>query len=61
VISKSTTLKEIDRGLILQTLEASGWTVGGPEGAAVRLGLARTTLLYKMKKLGILDRLKAAE
>jgi hypothetical protein len=27
--------------------------VGGPEGAAVRLGLARTTLLYKMKRLGI--------
>jgi DNA-binding NtrC family response regulator len=37
----------------LQTLEASGWVIGGPEGAAARLGLKRTTLLYKMKKLGI--------
>jgi transcriptional regulator with GAF, ATPase, and Fis domain len=51
--SKSTTLKEVDRALILQTLEASGWMIGGPEGAAVRLGLARTTLIYKMKRLGI--------
>jgi hypothetical protein len=27
--------------------------IGGPEGAAVRLGLARTTLIYRMKRLGI--------
>jgi transcriptional regulator with GAF, ATPase, and Fis domain len=53
VTSKSTTLKEVDRALILQTLEASGWMIGGPEGAAVRLGLKRTTLIYKMKRLGI--------
>jgi transcriptional regulator with GAF, ATPase, and Fis domain len=53
VTSKSATLKEVDRALIVQTLVASGWMVGGPEGAAVRLGLARTTLLYKMKRLGI--------
>ena len=53
VMSKSTALKEVDRALILQTLEASGWMIGGPEGAAVRLGLARTTLIYKMKRLGI--------
>src|SRR6202166_1843576 len=53
VMSKSTTLKEVDRALILQTLDASGWMIGGPEGAAVRLGLARTTLIYRMKRLGI--------
>lgn len=53
VMSKSTALKEVDRGLILHTLEASGWMIGGPEGAAAKLGLKRTTLLYKMKKLGI--------
>jgi transcriptional regulator with GAF, ATPase, and Fis domain len=53
VTSKSTTLKDVDRALILQTLDASGWMIGGPEGAAVRLGLARTTLIYKMKRLGI--------
>jgi transcriptional regulator with GAF, ATPase, and Fis domain len=54
VISNSTDLKEVDRALILQMLDASGWMIGGPEGAAARLGLKRTTLLYKMKKLGIL-------
>jgi formate hydrogenlyase transcriptional activator len=53
VISKSAALKEVDRALILQTLETSGWMIGGPDGAAVRLGLKRTTLLYKMKKLGV--------
>jgi len=53
VTSKSATLKEVDRALIVQTLVASDWMVGGPEGAAVRLGLARTTLLYRMKRLGI--------
>lgn len=53
VLSRSSALKEVDRALILQTLEASGWMIGGPEGAAAKLGLKRTTLLYKMKKLGI--------
>jgi formate hydrogenlyase transcriptional activator len=53
VLSRSTALKEVDRAFILHTLEASGWMIGGPEGAAAKLGLKRTTLLYKMKKLGI--------
>lgn len=53
VISNSTDLKEVDRALILQALEASGWMIGGPDGAAAKLGLKRTTLLYKMKKLGL--------
>jgi formate hydrogenlyase transcriptional activator len=35
-------------------LEASGWVVGGPYGAAARLGLKRTTLVARMKKHGIL-------
>jgi formate hydrogenlyase transcriptional activator len=34
-------------------LEASCWMIGGAEGAAAKLGLKRTTLFYKMKKLGI--------
>lgn len=42
-----------DRALILDTLEEVGWIVGGPRGAAVKLGLKRTTLLAKMKRLGI--------
>lgn len=53
VISNSTTLKEVNRALILQALETAGWMIGGPEGAAAKLGLKRTTLVYKMKKLGI--------
>jgi formate hydrogenlyase transcriptional activator len=39
--------------LILETLEQAGWIVGGPRGAAGKLGLKRTTLLAKMKRLGI--------
>ena len=53
VTSKSAALKEVDRALILQALEAACWMIGGPEGAAAKLGLKRTTLFYKMKKFGI--------
>jgi transcriptional regulator with GAF, ATPase, and Fis domain len=53
VVSESAALKDVDRALILQALEAAGWMIGGPEGAAARLGLKRTTLAYKIKKLGI--------
>ena len=42
-----------ERGLILRALRATDWVVGGPHGAAVRLGLKRTTLIAKIKKLGI--------
>jgi len=41
------------RAVILRALRASGWMVGGPRGAAARLGLKRTTLISKMRKLGI--------
>jgi hypothetical protein len=41
------------RSLILKTLEDTGWMIGGPDGAAARLDLPRTTLITKMKKLGI--------
>jgi DNA-binding NtrC family response regulator len=51
--SRSGTLKDVDRALIVETLEASGGMIGGPRGAADRLGLKRTTLSAKMKKLGI--------
>jgi formate hydrogenlyase transcriptional activator len=43
-----------DRALVVETLEQAGWIVGGPRGAAAKLGLKRTTLLAKMKRLGIL-------
>jgi transcriptional regulator of acetoin/glycerol metabolism len=47
------TLRDSERALILNTLEAVGWVVGGSNGAAARLGLNRTTLINRMKKLGI--------
>ena len=47
------TLRDSERALILQTLEAVGWTIGGPNGAAARLGIKRTTLIHRMKKLRI--------
>jgi len=49
----ATTLRDSERTLILQTLEALGWVIGGPKGAATKLGLKRTTLIHKMQKLGI--------
>jgi formate hydrogenlyase transcriptional activator len=51
--SSSMSLEDSDRALILETLEQAGWIVGGPNGAAGKLGLKRTTLLAKMKRLGI--------
>jgi formate hydrogenlyase transcriptional activator len=49
----ATTLRDSERTLILRTLEAVGWVIGGPKGAAAKLGLKRTTLIHKMQKLGI--------
>ena len=49
----ATTLKDSERVLILRTLESVGWVIGGPKGAATKLGLKRTTLIHKMQKLGI--------
>jgi transcriptional regulator with GAF, ATPase, and Fis domain len=48
-----TTLKDSQRTLILRTLEEVRWVIGGPKGAAAKLGLKRTTLIHKMQKLGI--------
>jgi formate hydrogenlyase transcriptional activator len=47
------TLKDSERTLILHTLDSVGWVVGGTKGAAARLGLNRSTLINKMKRLGI--------
>jgi formate hydrogenlyase transcriptional activator len=51
--SVSGTLRDSERVLILRTLDATGWVIGGTHGAATKLGLKRTTLIYKMKRLGI--------
>ena len=49
----ASTLKDAERAVILQALEQAGWVIGGPKGAAAKLGLARTTLIHRMEKLGI--------
>jgi formate hydrogenlyase transcriptional activator len=49
----SIALEDSDRALIVETLERAGWIVGGPRGAAAKLGLKRTTLLARMTRLGI--------
>jgi len=52
-LTPAPTLKDSERTLILHTLKRVGWVIGGPKGAATKLGLKRTTLLHKMQKLGI--------
>jgi formate hydrogenlyase transcriptional activator len=52
-LPSSMTSEDSDRALIVEMLEQVGWTVGGPRGAAAKLGLKRTTLLAKMRRLGI--------
>lgn len=47
------TLAEAERIHITETLQRTNWVVGGPTGAAVKLGLPRTTLIARMRKLGI--------
>jgi formate hydrogenlyase transcriptional activator len=47
------TLEEAERAHILRTLKGTRWVLGGPNGAAARLGINRSTLQFRMKKLGI--------
>ena len=47
------TLADAEREHILGALRETGWVVGGPKGAAARLGMKRSMLYWKMKKLGI--------
>jgi formate hydrogenlyase transcriptional activator len=51
--SSHPTLRDSERALILKTLNAAGWVIGGPTGAAAKLGMKRTTLIARMKKHGI--------
>jgi transcriptional regulator with GAF, ATPase, and Fis domain len=53
VVQTPTKLADSERALILRTLDAAGWVIGGRDGAAARLGLKRTTLIYKMQRHGI--------
>jgi formate hydrogenlyase transcriptional activator len=50
------TLRDNERELIRRALAECGGVVGGPNGAAARLGLKRTTLISRMKKLGLAPR-----
>ena len=52
-VAQQGTFREHEASLILETLRAAGGMIGGPRGAAARLGLKRTTLVSKMKRLGI--------
>ena len=51
--SGGNTLNEMERDFIRKVLDETNWIIGGPSGAARRLGLPRTTLISKMKRLGI--------
>jgi formate hydrogenlyase transcriptional activator len=52
-LSAAVTLEQAERSHILQTLEQTKGVIGGLNGAAARLGLPRTTLIAKMKRLGV--------
>jgi len=51
--SRSDTLEEAERKHVLGVLEETNWVLAGPNGAAARLGMKRSTLQYRMGKLGI--------
>jgi formate hydrogenlyase transcriptional activator len=51
--SELSTLEEMERQHVLRAVQAANWKVGGPNGAAARLGMKRTTLLYRIRKLKI--------
>jgi len=51
--SELSTLEEMEREHVLRAVRASNWVLGGPNGAAARLGMKRTTLAYRIRKLHI--------
>ncbi len=51
--SEAVTLEDVERDHIRKTLEQTHWVVAGPNGAAARLGIKRSTLYFRMQKLGI--------
>jgi formate hydrogenlyase transcriptional activator len=46
-------LKELERECVMRAIRESNWVLGGPNGAAARLGIKRTTLTYRIRKLNI--------
>lgn len=53
VVARSDGLEDVSRAHILRVLEETNWVVAGPNGAAARLAMKRTTLNFRMRKLGI--------
>ena len=51
--AEATTLEDVEREHIRKILEQTRWVVAGPNGAAARLGIKRSTLYFRMQKLGI--------
>jgi formate hydrogenlyase transcriptional activator len=51
--SELSTLEAVEREHVLRAVRASNWVLGGPKGAAARLGMKRTTLAYRIRKLHI--------
>jgi formate hydrogenlyase transcriptional activator len=51
---KRRTMEEAEREHILSTLKETRWKISGATGAAARLGMNRSTLQFRMKKLGII-------
>ena len=52
-VNNGTALETVERDHILKVLGDAKWVIGGPTGAAARLGMNRTTLNHRMRKLGI--------
>ena len=53
-VARPVTLKECEREHILKAVQESNWVIAGPHGAAARLGLPRSTLMYRIRKLAIM-------
>jgi formate hydrogenlyase transcriptional activator len=53
IAATDSTLESVERDHILQVLRETGGVIGGRHGAALRLGLKRSTLLSKMQRIGI--------
>ncbi len=51
--SRLSSLEEVEREHVLRAIRESNWVIGGPHGAAARLGMKRTTLAYRIRKLNI--------
>ena len=58
-VADNLTLRAAERDHILRALEATNWVLAGPRGAAARLGMKRTTLQSKMRKLGVVKSRKS--